>query len=100
MPGGGPAGTILGMFLFVILINPIGFSQPENIGKVITNSLRSRKSIQTCHMKFIDDLTVAESISLREQLVNEERDLAFPLNYHNRTGHFLPQKLVQNAIHA
>ena len=29
MPGGGPAGTILGMFLFVILINPIGFSQPE-----------------------------------------------------------------------
>ena len=41
-------------------------------------------------MKFIDDLTVAESISLKEQLVNEDRKLAFPLNYHNRTGHYLP----------
>ena len=41
MPGGGPAGTVLGMFLFIIMINPIGTNETSvNIGKEITNSLK------------------------------------------------------------
>ena len=47
MSGGGPAGTILGMFLFVVLINPVGFQQYVKIGEEITRSMRSRKPIKT-----------------------------------------------------
>ena len=36
MPGGGPQGTILGMFLFVVLINPVGFKPVKEIGLLMT----------------------------------------------------------------
>ena len=36
MPGGGPQGTILGMFFFIILINSVGFvNQNREIGEKI-----------------------------------------------------------------
>ena len=44
MPGGGPQGTILGMFLFLILINDAGFeTQHKEIGKLITSAVNKRK---------------------------------------------------------
>lgn len=46
------------------------------------------------HMKFIDDMTVAESIHLKEQLIVNP-DPVHPLQYHERTGHILPMEKSQ-----
>ena len=46
MPGGGPLGTILGMCLFLILINDAGFeTQHKEILKLITSAVIKRKEI-------------------------------------------------------
>ena len=43
LPGGGPQGTILGLFLFLILINKAGFkNNARNLGEIVTTSLNKR----------------------------------------------------------
>ena len=93
LPGGGPQGTILGMFLFLILINAAGFREKiMNTGKVLTGPLSKRKPMKKIHLKFIDDMTAAESINLKEKLINNpEQNPIRPLNFHERTQHILPQ---------
>ena len=62
----------------------------NNTGELITSKRNLRKANEI-HLKFVDDLTLAEAINLPEQIVKvpvEERPQ--PDNYHARTGHVLP----------
>ena len=44
------------------------------------------------HLKYIDDMTVAESLNLKKQLVKKpDPNPPRPLQFHDRTGHILPQ---------
>ena len=94
LPGGTGQGTRLGMFLFLILINKAGFPLQEiqyNQGEYMTRALSKRLPMLKFHAKYLDDLTLAESIYLREKLiVNPVPTFEFPLTYHKRTGHILP----------
>ena len=100
LPGGSPQGTILGMFLFLILINGAGFHNLlRNTGHIITDpSIRKRQPIERIHFKWIDDLTVAESVDLRKTLVHNN-DLQHPSQYHDRTGHSLPSNKSKVQAH-
>ena len=95
LPGGGPQGTLLALLLFIVLINDIGFEgQENNAGELITCK-KNLKSANEIHLKFVDDLTLAESINLQKQLVKvPDNARPRPDNYHARTGHALP---VQNS---
>ena len=88
MPGGGPQGSILGCFLFLILINSLGLNRSQSIGKHIAQPVRKRNAMMTNYSKFIDDLTIAVSINLK-QCLSESENGPRPLNYHARTGHVL-----------
>ena len=91
LPGGGPQGTILALLLFIVLINEIGFEgQVNNAGDLIT-SKRNMKIANEIHLKYVDDLTLAEAIDMPSKLVAvPPSERTMPDNFHARTGHVLP----------
>ena len=84
LPGGGPQGTRLGLFLFLILINAAGFrNNLKNIGKFITRPFNRRVPMPRIHLKYIDDMTIAEALNLKKCLAaNPDPNPPRPLEYH------------------
>ena len=96
----GPTRHNFGDVLFLILINAAGFKgMKRNTGQIITQpGINKRKPVEKIHMKFIDDMTIAESILLKDKLVKDPNPEQ-PLNYHGRTEHTLsPTKLKVQTL--
>ena len=53
------------------------------------------------HAIYIDDLSEAEAINLKKQLVKNPKKGPYPLNYHERTEHIYPtyNSFLQNQLH-
>ena len=92
LPGGSPQGTRLGLFLFLILINAAGYDTLETeLGEHMTQKKNRRTIIPNIHLKFVDDLTLAEALNVKECVVpNPDPNPSRPLSYHDRTHHVLP----------
>ena len=92
MAGGGPQGTKLGLFLFLILINAAGYPHLEKwLGHKITGKLSKRTPLANTHMKYVDDLTLAQALNMKDCLIrNPDPSPTRPLAYHDRTNHLLP----------
>ena len=92
LPGGGPQGTKLGLYLFLILINFAGFKPNQickNIGAAITKP--KRKKINQTQEKYIDDMTQCVAIDLKKDTAMDPNPTQnLPKQYHQRTGHVLP----------
>ena len=90
LPGGGPQGALLGLFLFLVLVNDVGFEgQSNNAGELITSKKRV-KDINTIHLKYVDDLALAEKINMETQITTSPiEDRPQPDPFRARTGHKL-----------
>ena len=91
-----------------MLINDVGFEgQKNNTGEIIT-SKKNMKTVNEIHLKYVDDLTLAESINLPSKTVYvPESERPLPDNFHAKTGHTFPvensrvyQQLVDNKNYA
>ena len=101
LPGGGPQGALLGLLLFLVLVNDIGFNDQTNENGELITCKRRVKDFNELHLKYVDDLALLESIPLGTQLSRLPFDAPQPLAYHERTGHqLLPQnsKVFQSLI--
>ena len=72
LPGGGPQGTILGMFLFLILINFAGFEETtkDPVSNTLCKVAGNRKPIDKTHMKYVDDFSILEAVNRNDLVVD------------------------------
>ena len=88
MPGGTPAGTLLGVLIFIIQMDKLNTFPLIPSPDLITPP-GLRPTVTNC--KFMDDMTAATAIDLKSNLEKDD-SLTKPLMYHSRTSHILPQE--------
>ena len=101
IPGGGPQGGLLTVILFDLQVNKAGAPCP--IPPLLAPNLAgplpdpsTTGPLPPCHLKkrilkkkYVDDLSMLESIRLKTSLINTDRIIG-PLNYHEQHGLHLP----------
>ena len=99
LPGSSPQGAFLGIFLFIVKYN--GAALRPNIPRLTFQLNQCRQTRKKCkdsgckkhsnstHALYLDDLSEAEAIDLKKQLIEVPLKRSYPLNYHERTGHVL-----------
>ena len=92
LPGGGPQGAYLGGLIFIIKYNG-AFLRPP-IPRPFQGPVSKAKSKK---VKFVDDGSVAVSVDLKASLLPDPVVRPRPLNFHERTGHILPDE--NNLLH-
>ena len=88
LPGGIPQGAVLGGLIFMIKFN--GALLRPQIPRPIKYDSKS------CTGKYVDDAYAAASIDMKATLVQDLSVRPKPLQFHQRTGHILPQP--QNTL--
>ena len=100
LPGSSPQGAFLGIFFFVVKYNAA--SLRPKIPRIILNQSCNAK-LRNCrkeecmkhpkemHALYIDDLTEAVAVNLKKQIISDPVQRPFPLNYHERTQHIIPE---------
>ena len=75
------------MFLCLVLINTADFDEEDrNLGEQLTRPVSAKTNMRNIHLKYVDDLTIAEAMKLKSVL-NVENNFRWerPLKYYNRT---------------
>ena len=99
LPGSSPQGAFLGIFFFVVKYNAA--SLRPTIPRLMMNEVCKAKyktcklegcikHVKDAHALYIDDLSEAEAIELKKQLLSDPVQRPAPLNFHERTKHILP----------
>ena len=53
--------------MFLVLINEVGFENQQNNAGEMATSRRNMKEANRIHLKFVDDVTLAESVDLKRK---------------------------------
>ena len=113
LPGGCPQGTLIGVILYILYINPIGFPgevtlQINDIVKNYWTKLDTSPDLHTNNIclpttmnsaKYMDDATIQEAVDLRVSLATK-LDRSGPLPWWESSGKLLPNSntLLQSEI--
>ena len=90
LPGGGPQGALLGLLLFLVLVNDVGFDDQSNENGELITCKKRVKLFNELHLKYVDDLALLEAIDMTTQLHHVPVDSRTqPDTFHERTGHKL-----------
>ena len=109
LPGSSPQGAFLGIFFFIVKYNGASLRPkiPRNILNLVCKTRKKKCKLEPCikhekdlHALFIDDLSEAEAVELKKQLIPDPVQRPFPLNYHERTQQVYQaeQSLLQNQL--
>ena len=91
IPGGAAQGAPLGFWIFCFMIDKAGpRANPTPIGKIITQPMRQRKTMDMTKKKWVDDFTLLAALDLKNTLVIDPEPVR-PLPYRSRTEHILPR---------
>ena len=113
LPGGCPQGTLIGVILYILYINPIGFPGEITltVNDLLVNYWKRLDSVPDLHpqnlhhpnsmnsVKFMDDASVQEAIDLNTALATK-LDRSGPLPWWESSGKLLPNQntLLQSEI--
>ena len=69
------------MFLFLVLINDAGFPEEDrHIGEKLTRAVNAKTEIRNTHIKYVDDLTIAEAMKLKNVLTVDSTEFGKDLS--------------------